>query len=58
MQTKNELKLTNKELINLYQGVKRLMDNHQYKLAFIMSKNISKYLDTEDLKIKSLKKRT
>ena len=55
MQTNNELKLTNKELINLYQGVKRLMDNHQYKLAFIMSKNISKYLEIEDTKTKKLK---
>ena len=56
METKKDLILTKKELINLYQGVKRLMDTGNNELAFIMAKNISKYLDIENNKTKIFKK--
>ena len=54
------IKFDEEQLLYLEKSVKKLMDTGNYKLASIMAKNISKYLDdniNETKKIIKLKKR-
>lgn len=51
-----EIKLSKDQLLYLESRVKKLMDDGNYKLAYIMARNISNYLNENNKKTKIKRK--